>query len=69
MFIEKNELDAEESEDCKQQEENNSNYFDGESDNDAKPSLENVEMLLDKNNFVYYMTKSQGVCTIREINP
>ena len=37
---------------------NNSNFFDGESDNDAKPSLENVEMLFDKNNFIYYMTKT-----------
>jgi len=35
-----------------------SNYFDGESDNDSKPSLENVEMLVDKNNFIYYMTKT-----------
>ena len=49
--------------------ENNSNFFDGESDNDAKPSLENVEMLADKKNFLYYVTKTQGVCSITEINP
>jgi len=35
-----------------------SNFFDGESDNDAKRSLENVEMLVDKKNFIYYMTKT-----------
>jgi len=37
---------------------NNPNFFDGESDNDAKPSLENVEMLVDKRNFIYYVTKT-----------
>ena len=47
----------------------NSNFFDGESDNDSKPSLENVEMIADKKNFIYYMTKTQGVCSIFEINP
>jgi len=35
-----------------------SNFFDGESDNDSKRSLENVEMLIDKKNFIYYMTKT-----------
>ena len=33
-------------------------FFDGESDNDSKPSLANVEMLVDKNNFIYYVTKT-----------
>jgi len=48
---------------------NTSDFFDGESDNDSKPSLENVEMLVDKNNFIYYMTKTQGVCRIMEVYP
>ncbi len=38
--------------------ENVENFFDGESDNDSKPSLENVEMRVDQKNFIYYMTKT-----------
>jgi len=38
--------------------ENNSNFFDNESDNDEKPCLENVAMLFDIKNFIYYMTKT-----------
>ena len=56
MFIEQAEPGSG-SEDCGGVE-NNSNFFDGESDNDAKPSLENVEMLVDNRNFIYYMTKT-----------
>ena len=26
-------------------------------------------MLVDKKNFIYYVTKVQGVCSITEINP
>ena len=49
--------------------EENDNYFDGESDNDEKFSLENVLMIMDDDSYIYYITKSQGVCFLKEVNP
>ena len=58
MFIEKIEKDDQNSSEHCSNKDRNSNFFDGESDNDAKPSLENVAMLVDSKNFIYYMTKT-----------
>ena len=49
--------------------EENDDFFDAESDDDETPSVENVVMLMDNDNFLYYMTKSQGVCYLKEVNP
>ena len=38
--------------------------FDSDSDNETKPSLENVEIQVDPKNNIYYMTKTTGVCSI-----
>ena len=57
MLIEQNSKNEEDS-NCGGYIENNSNFFDNESDNDDKPCLENVEMLFDIKNFIYYMTKT-----------
>jgi len=44
-------------------------FFDAESDDDSKPSTENVVMFQDNENFIYYVVKNSGVCSIMEINP
>lgn len=44
-------------------------FFDGDSDDDDIPKLENVTLIQDKKNFMYYVVKSQGTCRIMEINP
>ena len=44
-------------------------FFDADSDDDETPVIENVLMLYDFKNYAYYITKSQGVCSIVEINP
>lgn len=44
-------------------------FFDGDSADDDIPLLENVTMIQDKRNFLYYVVRSQGQCKVMEINP
>ena len=44
-------------------------FFDGDSDDNEIPRLENVVMQQDTKNFLYYVTKAKGQMKIMEVNP
>lgn len=44
-------------------------FFDDDSGDDNIPKLENVTMILDSRNYLYYVVKHQGQCRVMEINP
>jgi hypothetical protein len=68
-LIHRTQFIADISQDAENSDEDENEFFDADSVDDDVAKLENITMIQDLKNFLYYVVKVQGECRIMEINP